>query len=109
MELWIGLARAALSSDATSEDVETEPAAVAKAIEEHRRAEAYDQVIVGYLLQIARELKTATGDKAEELRRRTSRLIASLKPDTLRRLLAMGGNQGQREQLRAGRDARHGG
>jgi len=97
-DLWIGLARAALSSDGSKESPEAsaEPTAVAKAINENPGAEAYDQVIVGYLLQIARELNTATGQKAEELRRRTSRLIASLKPETLRRLVEMGGNPAQR-------------
>ncbi len=109
VELWIGLARAALSADETSEDVETGPAAVAKAIEEHPRAEAYDQVIVGYLFQIAHELKTASGDKAEELRRRTSQLIGSLKPETLNRLLKMGGNANQRGRFVHGFGARHGG
>ena len=100
-DLWIGLARAALSSDGAKESGETsaEPTAVAKAIDEHQGAEAYDQVIVGYLLQIARELNTATGQKADELRRRTSRLIASLKPETLRRLVEMGGNPAQRGQF----------
>lgn len=100
-DLWIGLARAASSSDHGSEspDTSAEPGAVAKAIDEHPRAEAYDQVIVGYLLQIARELNTATGQKAEELRRRTSRLIASLRPETLRRLVEMGGNPTQRGQF----------
>jgi hypothetical protein len=100
-ELWIGLARAALASDGTEDaPVSSEPSVVAKAIDERSgRAEAYDQVIVGYLTQIARELKTATGETADELNRRTSRLIASLKPGTLRRLVAMGGDQGQREQF----------
>ena len=79
-----------------SENVETGPAAVARAIDEHPRAEAYDQVIVGYLFQIAKELKTASGDKAEELRRRTSQLIGSLRPETLNRLLKMGGDATQR-------------
>jgi hypothetical protein len=95
-ELWIGLARAALSADEAASDVETGPAAVARAIDEHPRAEAYDQVIVGYLFQIAKELKTASGDKAEELRRRTSQLIGSLRPETLKRLLKMGGDATQR-------------
>ncbi|HEY6509425.1 MAG TPA: hypothetical protein VIY56_15500, partial [Vicinamibacterales bacterium] len=100
-DLWIGLARAALSSDDAQESpgASAEPTAVAKAIEEHPHAEAYDQVIVGYLLQIARELNTASGQKAAELRRRTSRLIASLKPETLRRLVEMGGNPLQRGQF----------
>ena len=72
-ELWVGLARAAISIEGEStEDVSTEPSVVARAIDEHRGAEAYDQVIVGYLLQIARELKTASADEAGALRRRTS-------------------------------------
>ena len=96
VELWIGLARAALSADEGSDHVETGPDAVARAIDEHPRAEAYDQVIVGYLFQIANELKTASGDKAEELRRRTSKLIGSLRPETLNRLLRMGGDATQR-------------
>ena len=100
-DLWIGLARAALSSDNAKEpsDGSAEPTAVAKAINENPGAEAYDQVIVGHLLQIARELNTATGQKADELRRRTSRLIGSLKPATLRRLVEMGGNPIQRGQF----------
>jgi hypothetical protein len=100
-ELWVGLARAALAMDGSNErdGAHAEPSAVAKAIDDHPRAEAYDQVIVGYLLQIARELKTASGDAAEELKRRTSRLIASLRPGTLRRLVSMGGDQGQREKF----------
>jgi hypothetical protein len=107
-ELWVGLARAALASDGSEGgQVSSEPSAVAKALDENTgRAEAYDRAIVGLLLQIARELKTATGETAEELKRRTSRLIASLKPGTLRRLVAMGGNQEQRDQFVL--DAMHG-
>jgi hypothetical protein len=107
-ELWIGLARAALASDGSeATPVSSEPSAVARAIEENSgRAEAYDQIIVGYLLQIARELKTASGEAAEDLKRRTSRLIASLKPGTLRRLVSMGGNKDQRDQFVV--DATHG-
>jgi hypothetical protein len=51
-ELWVGLARAALMSKDGKEvgaDVSTEPSDVAKAIDAAPRAEAYDQVIVGYL------------------------------------------------------------
>jgi HEAT repeat protein len=100
-ELWLGLARAALMSDGKDGDpaISAEPAAVAKAIDEAPRAEAYDQVIVGYLMQITQELKTASGESVEELRRRTSRLISSLRPGTLRRLVEMGGSHAQREQF----------
>src|SRR3954468_17282575 len=63
-QLWIGLARAALVSDTSSfggpaseadDDNALEPSTVARAIDEHQREEAYDQVIVGYLLQIGEE------------------------------------------------------
>lgn len=106
VELWVGLARAALSLDESSEDVETEPAAIAKAIDEHPPADAFDQAIVGYLFQIAKELKTASGDRAEELRRRTSQLIGALRPETLNRLLRMGGDATERARFVI--DAAHG-
>lgn len=98
-EMWIGLARAAMANDAPDQSVEadsTEPSLVAQAIDKHQGAAAYDQVVVGYLLQIANELKTATGAEAAALRRRTGRLISSLRPETLRRLIEMGGDVAQR-------------
>src|SRR5881409_2026916 len=101
-QLWVGLARAAL---ATAPDdtrpTPTEPAVIAQAIDQHSKAEAtgYDQVIVGYLLQIAAELKTAGSAEAAALRRRTSRLIRTLKPETLQRLVSMGGDFAQRRQF----------
>jgi hypothetical protein len=96
--LWVGLASAAMASDASqqAQAATAEPAVVAKAIDEHRGAAAYDQVIVGYLLQIAEELRSASGADLGALRRRTARLIAALRPETLQRLLAMGGNVAQR-------------
>src|SRR2546426_6824495 len=101
-QLWVGLARAALAT--APEDTRptpTEPAVIAQAIDQHSKAEAtgYDQVIVGYLLQIAAELKTAGSAEAAALRRRTSRLIRTLKPETLQRLVGMGGDFAQRRQF----------
>lgn len=107
-QLWIGLARAALVSDVsdpslkgTDQDDNTslEPATVARAIDEHQREEAYDQVIVGYLLQIGEELKTAEGPEALGLQRRVSHLVGSLKESTLERLLEMGGDKAQRRRF----------
>ena len=107
-QLWIGLARAALVSDHSSptasgevpdESTALEPATVARAIDEHQREEAYDQVIVGYLLQIGEELKTAEGPEAAGLQRRVSRLVGSLKESTLARLLEMGGDKTQRRRF----------
>ena len=107
-QLWIGLARAALVSDTSApdkkksdsdDDAALEPAAVARAIDEHQREEAYDQVIVGYLLQIGEELKTAEGPEAVGLQRRVSRLVGTLKQSTLERLLEMGGDKVQRRKF----------
>jgi hypothetical protein len=101
-QLWVGLARAAISSQPDDErPAPTEPIAIAQAIDQHSQtdAAAYDQVIVGYLLQIAEELKTAGSDEAVALRRHTSRLIRALHPDTLARLVAMGGDFAQRRQF----------
>jgi hypothetical protein len=107
-QLWIGLARAALVSDTSNpetpreeqdENTALEPSTVARAIDEHQREEAYDQVIVGYLLQIGEELKTAEGPEAVGLQRRVSRLVGSLKESTLERLLEMGGDKAQRRQF----------
>jgi hypothetical protein len=106
-QLWIGLARAALVSDTSvpsdskEEDDNTalEPATVARAIDEHQREEAYDQVIVGYLLQIGEELRTADGPEAVGLQRRVSRLVGSLKESTLGKLLEMGGDKAQRRKF----------
>ena len=103
VELWIGLARAALerSIDGEANDggLQVEPAVLAKAIDEHQRIEAYDEVIVGYLLKIANELRSAGESEARELRRRTSMLISAMQPETLRRLLGMGGDVMQRHRF----------
>jgi hypothetical protein len=109
-QLWVGLARAALSAEAIADDdappPATEPAAIAQAIDEHPKSEAYDQVIVGYLLQIADELKNVGGAEAMALRRRTSKLVGALQPSTLRRLIEMGGDNAQRFKFAI--DATHG-
>jgi len=101
-QLWIGLARAALATEGTdSPPPSTEPAVIARAIDERPAHEtgAYDQAIVGYLLQIAEELKGAGSSEAVALRRRMARLVRSMKPETLRRLVAMGGDSTQRRKF----------
>jgi hypothetical protein len=103
-QLWVGLARAAMvaeanSATATGEVPSTDPVVVAKAIDEHRREIAYDQVIVGYLLQIAEELKRKGGAESLALQKRISTMVSSLNPATLRRLLEMGGDLSQRRRF----------
>ncbi|MGQ0715264.1 MAG: hypothetical protein ACT4PJ_16315 [Gemmatimonadaceae bacterium] len=102
--LWVGLARAAMFSESAStptggEEASTDPVVVAKAIDEHRREVAYDQVVVGYLLQIAEELKRKGGAESVALQKRISMMVSSLSPQTLRRLLDMGGDVSQRKRF----------
>ncbi len=115
-QLWVGLATAALAAEAAhGEDVDSdtplEPMAVARAIDEHTHEEAYDQVIVGYMLQIANELTEANGAghggagdgaaslESAALQARMSKMLGALKPETLSRLLDMGGDAGQRRKF----------
>ena len=98
-QLWIGLARAALASEGAELDEDsTEPGVIAKAINDHPGALAYDQVIVGYLLQLAQELKQDSGGSAA-VRRRLSRLVNALDDATLERLVEMGGDLAQRKRF----------
>ena len=105
-QLWVGLARAALAagtSNGLDDSTPLEPSVVARAIDEHQREQAYDQVIVGYMLQIANELKAgdAGGTPAESaaLQNRISRMVGALRPETLTRLLEMGGDTAQRRRF----------
>jgi hypothetical protein len=97
-QLWIGLARAALSSE-SREPPSTDATVVAEAINQHPEATGYDQVIVGYLLQIAQELKQNSGNASAPVRKRMSKLIGQLDKPTLERLVEMGGDITQRKQF----------
>ena len=110
-QLWVGLAKAAVvragrdeqSSDeevhGDPEDPSRDPAAVARAISEHSESHAYDQMIVGYLLQIVQELRVASGPDAAQLNQRMGKLVAAMEPGALSRLLRMGGDSGQRHRF----------
>lgn len=102
-QLWVGMARAAmmLDDDAEMDSDSANPLVVAEAIDRNRHQEkAYDQVIVGYLLQIADELKKQGGTpEAIELQKRISGLVKQLSPETLKKLLHMGGDLGQQRQF----------
>lgn len=101
-QLWVGMARAALAADtldAAEDDRALEPVVVAKAIDEHQQEKAYDQVIVGYMLQIADELKTAKSAETAALQKRISNMVGALNPETLERLLDMSGDHTQRRKF----------
>lgn len=88
--LWLGLARAALARDDVESGEVPEGRELARAIREKARDEAYDEVIAGYLRQLARELRAARGGEAEAVRRRVSALVNQLDERTLGRLVRMG-------------------
>jgi hypothetical protein len=101
-QLWVGMARAAmmLDEDAELDDKSMSPLVVAEAIDKRQQEHAYDQVIVGYLLQIAEELKRQGGTPdAIELQKRISELVKQLSPASLKKLLQMGGDLSQRRQF----------
>jgi len=101
VHLWIGLAQAALAArqEAESEESSYDPAEVARAIDENSGESAYDQVIIGYMVQIAGDLKDANPLEENDLRERFSSLLGKLKPETLQRLLRMGGDVRQRQEF----------
>ena len=110
-QLWVGLARAAMvtaerwdgdseeGAEQAAEQVEHDPVAVARAISRRPKDDAYDQVIVGYLLQIAEELRTASGADAIQLNQRMGQLVSEMDAATLERLMLMGGDGSQRRQF----------
>jgi len=98
-QLWIGLARAALAREATAELTSTDPETVARAIDARQGDSAYDQIVVGYMLQIADELNADEKRVSTPLRDRVSRLVRQMEPQTLQRLLTMGGDAAQRFQF----------
>lgn len=101
-QLWVGLARAAIAAgtqQTTPEDSQLDPTHVARAIDEHDHEPAYDQVIVGYLLQIVDQVRETPEAATAGLTRRISNLVGSLKPATLQRLLEMGGDNLQRRKF----------
>ena len=110
-QLWVGLARAAMvraersdgdfeeGAEQAAEQVEHDPVAVARAISRHPENDAYDQVIVGYLLQIAEELRSASGADTMQLNQRMGQLVSEMDSATLERLMLMGGDVSQRRQF----------
>lgn len=97
-ELWFGLARAAISGDEDYGDEPPSPQAIADSIRRHRKEAAYDQMVVGHLLQLADELKSGEGE-SEVIREQVSDLIGELDDSTLQRLVDMGGDFSQRRRF----------
>ena len=76
--------------------IETDPGQVAKAINARARETGYEQAVVGYLVQIAEQLRVTDTADTTLLRTRVSKLVRELSPEAVHRLLEMGGNLVQR-------------
>jgi hypothetical protein len=98
-QLWLGLASAALRKGRASDTIEQDPSQIATAINAHKEDKAYDQIIVGYLQELGRELRTRDGESYSQLQSRVSQLLSSLDQDTVTRLLTVGGDLATRHSL----------
>ncbi|HJP55592.1 MAG TPA: HEAT repeat domain-containing protein [Gemmatimonadales bacterium] len=100
-DFWLAFAQAALADEADAaagpppaDDEEL----IVTATDREARDAAYDSVVLGYLSQVAEERSGRAGVGEAKLRRRVSRLLRGLDPETARRLLETGAELLQREQ-----------
>jgi hypothetical protein len=101
--LWIELARVALQDDGSGNvgnvHAETDPSEIASAINARAQDPQYEQVVSGYLVEIASQIKNADAAELAALRSRVSQLVMGLTPDAVDRLLRMGGNLSRRRSF----------
>jgi hypothetical protein len=97
--LWLGLAHLALSSDGEAADDAEDPLVVARAIDTRPDQVAYDRVVLDYLGQMADEMSGRHGAWEPRMRERVSRLVTSLKPETLRRVFEAGADNSERRRF----------
>lgn len=98
-ELWVSLANLALSADGQSSPEGADPLIVARAIDDQVGQVAYDRVVLDYLGQMAEEISGRPGAWEPRARERVSRLVASLRPETLRSLLEAGADHAERRRF----------
>jgi HEAT repeat protein len=98
-ELWQGLANLAMSADSDVSTDQEDPLLVARAIDGQSGQVAYDRVVLDYLGQMAEEMSGRQGAWEPRVRERVSRLVASLKPETLRRVLEAGADHAERQRF----------
>lgn len=97
--IWIALARATLmvGIDPGNEEL-LSPLVLASAINE-KRDPAYDQSVVGFLMQLTESLKGPQSEESIKITSELSELIKSLQPAALDRLLDMGGDAEKRKRF----------
>ncbi|MEW5916889.1 MAG: hypothetical protein AB1762_10805 [Gemmatimonadota bacterium] len=97
-DLWLGLARAALAGDVPEDSgrILNDPDHIAGAIDAKRGDKGYEHVIASYFQQLASELNHAGEQRHVQVRARLANLLGILHPETLERLLHMGGDTRKR-------------
>ena len=99
-DLWVDLARlAADSSPGSYPPDEAEPVVLARSIDCGSAEAGYDREVLGRLTQLAEELAASGGSVDPAQQARLSKLLASLRPGTLARLLAAGEDDADRRRF----------
>ena len=97
-KLWLDLSAAALEHDAPLEQA-VDPAEVASAMDTRQWDEAYGQRIAESLTDLLDACRARGGSEALVLQSRISRVITSVAPATLERLVGMERNEAQRRRF----------
>ena len=97
--LWLGLARASIGEH-LSDDLaaKVDPEEIAKAINEQSKESRRDERVITALTDLAEACQGRGRAETIALQRQLSRLIGSLKPETLERLMHMGGDVDRRRR-----------
>ncbi|MDQ6887840.1 MAG: hypothetical protein M3068_11155 [Gemmatimonadota bacterium] len=100
MRVWGALARVALTVDQSDEEAGAlEPGSVAEAIERRSNDPAFMRTVMGTIVAAGEELAASGGAGQTSLRQQVSQMIRTIKPETLKRLLSLGGDTEQRRKL----------
>jgi hypothetical protein len=98
-QLWNDLASSALGLTSNGGDEVADASMVAQAIDARVRDPEYAGALTRQLLGMARHAQSSEAAEAKAVGKQLVDLVRSLKPETLRQLLAFGPDRGDREQL----------
>jgi len=96
--LWLALGRAALESEAPTEGT-ADPGQVARAMDSRKWDEAYGQRIAESLTDLLDACRSRGGSEAIALQSRISKVITSVAPETLERLVRQERDEAQRQRF----------
>jgi len=98
--LWTDLAGSALGlTGEGAEGAPADPRALAAAINARAREPAYAQAVTRQLLALGRQAREGDGAEQVSVNQQLADLLASLKPETIHRLLRLGPDPEHRDQL----------